>query len=123
MSYSSNQNPRQALGQQGEEVVVHLLQKRGWIILAQNWRSRYGELDIVAKKDQQVLFIEVKTRTSAQFQLSQVITPSKQRKIAITARQFMAEHNMHSLANVYRFDVALVQQDQLVSYIPNAFTL
>ncbi len=126
MSYNSKDNAslnaRTVLGQQGEAVVANLLVQRGWKILAQNWYCKNGELDIVAQKDQQVLFIEVKTRTSAHFQLSQVITPSKQRKIVTTARFFMAEHNLHSLANVYRFDVALVQGDQLVSYIPNAFT-
>lgn len=126
MSYNSKDNAslnaRTVLGQQGEAVVANLLVQRGWKILAQNWYCKNGELDIVAQKDQQVLFIEVKTRTSWHFQLSQVITPSKQRKIVTTARFFMAEHNLHSLANVYRFDVALVQGDQLVSYIPNAFT-
>ena len=118
---TSPASDRIACGKKGEELVAHLMEQRGWTILARNWKTRNGELDVVAYKEKTVLFVEVKTRTSDYFQLSQVITPAKQRSVISAARQFMMERQLHSLAYIYRFDVALVQHNRLVRYIPNAF--
>ncbi len=68
--------------------------------------------------------MEVKLRQSHYFALSEVITPSKQRKIVQTARMYNSRIR-DSRPLVYRFDVALVEpdgQDYRISYIPNAFT-
>ncbi len=52
------------LGKQGEELVAELLQKRGWQIMARNWRRPGAELDLIARRGEQILFVEVKTRRS-----------------------------------------------------------
>ncbi len=113
---------RIACGKKGEELVAHLMEQRGWTILARNWKTRNGELDLVTFKENIVLFVEVKTRASQHFQLSQVITLAKQRSVVTAARQFMMERHLHSLEYIYRFDVALVYQNRLINYIPNAFS-
>ena len=110
-----------SLGNAGEELVVHYLEKDGFTILARNYAVRGGEIDIIATKKDLVVFVEVKTRTSQLFPLSEVITLSKQKKIIFTAQHFLARNG--SLDKVYRFDVALVEGiDSEITYLPHAFT-
>lgn len=57
-------NPTAVLG---EDLAVTYLQKKGYQIIERNFRKRYGEIDIIAQKDDTLVFVEVKTRKSAQF--------------------------------------------------------
>jgi putative endonuclease len=111
------------LGSYGEQLVVNWLIKNGFAIKEQNYRLKYGEIDLIACKDEVIAFIEVKLRKSHYFGLSQVITPSKQRKIIKAAKEYCAKN--HFVNKVYRFDVALVEQKENgnfeINYIPNAF--
>ncbi|HBR70663.1 TPA: YraN family protein [Candidatus Dependentiae bacterium] len=110
------------IGKKGEELVVQWLKKNGYKIVAQNYRSCRGEIDIIAQKNEICTFIEVKRRKSSYFALSEVITKSKQQKITFTAQKFMSERPIHSYA--YRFDVALVEGlegSETITYIEQAF--
>ncbi len=114
---------RKQLGQQGEDLVAQKLQQDGFTILERNYRKQYGEIDLIACKDDVLAFVEVKMRTRCYFDLSEVITRSKQRKIAMVA-QYYAVHNNYD-DKVWRFDVALVEQGKTsptITYLPNAFT-
>lgn len=108
-------------GNQGELAVVKKLRHDGFIILHQNYQIRQGEIDIIAQKDDLIVFVEVKTRKHQYFSLSQVITPSKQRKIISTAKWFIAQNKI--VDKVLRFDVALVTEGKIytIEYIQNAF--
>jgi putative endonuclease len=76
---ASNMTHNQRLGKFGESLAVEYLLDRGYSILKQNWRSPYGELDIVAMKDNRIIFMEVKTRTSLRFGWpEEAITSQKQ---------------------------------------------
>lgn len=55
------------IGRRGEDIATEFLLQKGYIILEKNFRKRYGEIDIIAEKDNVLIFIEVKTRTSSQF--------------------------------------------------------
>ena len=55
-------NRNQLLGQKGEEVACGYLRKKGYTIVTRNWRSKIGEIDIVAKRGDVLVFVEVKTR-------------------------------------------------------------
>lgn len=55
------------LGSDGEKKGAAFLKKRGYRILCRNFRTRSGEIDIIAEKDREIVFIEVKTRSSARF--------------------------------------------------------
>lgn len=107
------------LGTRGEERACNELRKLGYKIIARNFRSRYGEIDLVASRDSVIAFVEVKLRTSIYFELSSVITTSKQRKILRTAQYFLSRYPDKG-NKVYRFDVALIEGDHL-RYISNAF--
>lgn len=114
---------KKMFGQQAEQCVAHALQKNGFTVLAQNYRTRGGEIDIIASDHDTVVFVEVKARRKQYFDIGQVITPNKQRKITHTAKTYLANHPQ--LYNkICRFDVALIEQTSArakVTYIPNAF--
>jgi putative endonuclease len=114
-------NSTKVTGNKGEEAVAQWLQKEGFTLLEQNFTVRQGEVDIIASKDELVVFVEVKTRKNQYFPLSQVITPSKQRKIITAAKMYLMRQ--HFIDKVYRFDVALVTEGNSyqIDYVPNAF--
>jgi putative endonuclease len=113
---------RRALGNLGEQAVADYLKKRGFNILAFNFTSKFGEIDIIAQQDNLIVCVEVKTRKDLYFPLSQVITPSKQRKIVTTAKWYLMEHKLTDVA--VRFDVALVHfgsASAQIEYLESAF--
>ena len=113
---------RKSFGNQAECFVATHLQKEGYKILERNYRKRFGEIDIIAQKGECIAFIEVKARKMEYFNLSQVVSYSKQQKIIKTARYYCAQKKI--VDRVLRFDVALVlhiQEEYDLTYIPNAF--
>jgi len=120
MLLSSNQN--KSKGFLGEQQVVNWLQKAGYTILAQNYTCKFGEIDIIAQKQNVISFIEVKTRFITYFDLSELITLGKQRKIIATAKRYIALYGKPD--QIYQFDVALVEKTPdglIVTYLENAF--
>lgn len=121
----------QALGFAGEKLVAEFLEKQGYTILAKNFRSSFGEIDVIAQKDEYLAFVEVKTRKVAHFPIASVITPGKQKKIIKTAKYYLMRQR-GVIDKVCRFDVATVVYDPQVDlihrenkyqidYIENAF--
>ena len=114
---------KQELGNYGELLVAKKLMQEGFTIIARNYRIRGGEIDIIARKEEILAFVEVKTRQNIRFPLSQVVTSLKQKTIIRTAKQFLLQHNQKTLDTILRFDVALVEGKDVssITYIPNAF--
>lgn len=114
---------RAHLGKEAEERVAELLKKQGFKIAEYNYRKRRGEIDLIATKASLMVFVEVKMRQHQYFDLSDVITPRKQRKIISVAKEYITRKGTENQS--YRFDVALLQgtpQGLDVQYITNAFT-
>ena len=113
------------LGRSGEEAAVRLLKENGYKILARNYKTKLGEIDIVAKDRDTFCFVEVKTRHSDRFGLGQEsILGSKQRKISKVALMFLKENNL--LDKKARFDVVSViysKDTPKLDLIKNAFEL
>ncbi|NLV20992.1 MAG: YraN family protein [Syntrophomonadaceae bacterium] len=96
-----------ALGRQGEEIAAAYLQQQGYEILARNYRCRYGELDIICKKNNIIVFVEVKTRRSDLFgSPEEAITRTKIQHIKKVALLYLAE-NKTSCREI-RFDVVTI---------------
>lgn len=113
---------RSYLGKEAEEKVAKELIKNGFTILERNYRKKYGEIDLIASKPQLLVFVEVKMRKECYFDLGDVITPGKQRKIIAVAKHYIGRFAQQEQS--YRFDVALLQgeDDSLeLTYIQNAF--
>jgi len=98
---------RKRLGAQGEQFAVDYLGRQGITVLDRNWRCRSGEADIVAREDDEVAFIEVKTRASLSAGLpEEAVTREKRRKYEGIAVYYLASHALPSLR--VRFDVISV---------------
>lgn len=110
-------------GENGERFVQGWLEKQGFRILAKNYRTRMGEVDLIAEKAEVIAFVEVKSRHTAYFPVSMVITDGKQRRIIKAAKYYLAVHQISQ--RTIRFDVATVLLSSTpydITYIPNAFT-
>ncbi len=83
------------MGFKAENIVRHYLVDRGYEILAQNWRKKWGELDIVAQREGIVVFVEVKASTAALAGFDPTIRANwdKMRKVARTAKTYLSSHN------------------------------
>lgn len=120
-------NSRQRLGQSGEDKVVKHLQQKGYRILVKNYRCKVGEIDIIAKDDGILVFIEVKTRSGIGYGFpAEAVTPRKQRQISRVAQWYLAEQQLFDLPA--RFDVITVlggktPANDHIEHIDNAFDL
>jgi len=68
-SFDSRKEQNRFFGKSGEDFAVNYLQKKGYKILARNFRSKFGEIDIVAKEAETLVFVEVKTRNNKKYGL------------------------------------------------------
>jgi len=81
------------IGALGEELAAKHLAAKGYRVLDRNWRWRQGEIDLVAEKDGEIVFVEVKARRSHAFGTpEEAVTRAKQRKLIRTAYAYLARH-------------------------------
>ncbi len=80
-----------SLGQIGENIAAQYLQKKGYIILEQNYKKPWGEIDIIVKKGKDIIFVEVKTVSNNNFLPEEEITPRKKKILIRTAKLYLAE--------------------------------
>jgi putative endonuclease len=98
---------RQALGQAGEAAAAAWYQANGYEVLGRNWRGRGGELDLILGRGREVVFCEVKTRSSDAFGApAEAVTPAKQARIRRLAAQWLAQSAVRG--RTVRFDVGSV---------------
>lgn len=112
-------------GDKGEDYAVKYLKKHGCKILQRNYRKKFGEIDIIAKSKDYILFVEVKTRhTNPYTQPYEAVDLRKQQKIIKTSLAYLSEKKLDSFC---RFDVCevFVNSDNLkldhINYIKDAF--
>ncbi len=100
-------HPKDALGAYGEDLAAAHLTEAGLVVLDRNWRCSIGELDIVARDGNTLVFCEVKTRRSTAFgDPAEAITWRKARTLRQLAGRWLSEHNEH--ARDVRFDIVAV---------------
>lgn len=113
-------------GAAGELLAARYLRKKGYTLLAANYRTRFGEIDIIATNRKYIAFVEVKQRDSAAIYAPQeAVTPAKQQRIIRTAMLYLQSHET-SLQP--RFDVIAIVTDPnnplkvlSLTHIPAAF--
>ena len=108
-------------GGAGEKIAESYLKKHGYRILARNFITDIGELDLVVTDDEYLIFVEVKSRTDESFGLpSEAVDLRKQRKIAMVASQYIKKNMLFGAPA--RFDVIEVRLDGgEVNHIKNSF--
>ena len=116
---------RRRTGESGEALAVKFLKKNGYRIIERNYRCKLGEIDIIARDDRGLAFIEVKARRTDEFGGPKwAVTPQKQRKISMVALEYLKE--TEQMEKKARFDVVairLLPDHPDVEIIKNAFEL
>ncbi len=117
---------RIALGKWGEERAAEYLTEKGYHMLERNYRTPYGELDLIAQEGDALVFVEVKTRTTMSFGFpEEAITPRKKQHLIEAAQAFLQAYP--ELDGDWRIDVIAVQrraapQLPLIEHFENALT-
>jgi putative endonuclease len=111
------------LGKTGEDLACRELEQRGYAILARRYRRRGGELDIVARDGETIVFVEVKAREGREFgDACEAVTPWKHRRMTHLATEFLARH--HLVDRPCRFDVVSIHfagGEPVIELFQNAF--
>lgn len=114
---------RRNLGKRGEVVASNFLKKEGYAIITSNYRTRSGEIDLVALDGEVLVFIEVKTRSGQNYGSPlEAVTPQKQRQISKVAAEYLNINKRFD--SQARFDVVAVTigpSSPRVELIKNAF--
>ena len=93
-----------SLGRWGESLAADYLQKKQYTITATNYRSRFGEIDLIAENGQFLVFVEVKLRKNSRFaQAREFVDGKKQEKLKQTAAIYLSENE--NVEKQPRFDV------------------
>lgn len=99
----------QALGRWGENQAATYLEGRGYSILERNFRTPYGEIDLVVSKQDTVVFVEVKTRSSDSYGMpEEAITPAKSAHLLDAVHFYIEDHP--TIEGAWRIDVIAVQR-------------
>jgi putative endonuclease len=118
------QTQEQQFGTDSESVAVNYLKKHGYKIVNRNYRTKIGEIDIIAKDGDTIVFIEVKARKTKGYNPKEAVTKSKKRKISMVALYYL-KSTRQSNARA-RFDVVSIGSKNnaiAVEIVKNAFEL
>jgi putative endonuclease len=84
---------RMQLGKIAEDAAARYLQVHGYAIMARNWRCAFGEIDIVARQGEELVFVEVKSRTSGELaRPADSVNARKQERLGMLARAYLAQN-------------------------------
>ncbi len=108
------------IGKIAEEKAVNFLKQKGYTILDRNFRTRYGEIDIIAKQDNTLIFVEVRFRSGSFISPEESIDHRKIQKIVKTANAYLTK-TIINYENI-RFDVIAIDKNQ-IRHIENAFDI
>ncbi len=119
----NKQKTRIGTGKNGEDLAVHYLKKQGYTIVVRNYRQRIGEIDIIARDGECLVFVEVKTRRTGRYGSPfEAVDNRKQIQISKVALEYMTRYKFDDVEA--RFDVVAVQFDghaPKVELMKNAF--
>jgi putative endonuclease len=102
---------RQKLGRLGEELAAGYLEKQGFSLVQRNWRCSLGEVDIVAREGETIVFVEVRARRGDRFgSPEESLTPSKQTRLIDLAQTYLQENQQSDVG--WRIDVIAIRLGQ-----------
>ncbi|MBC7196082.1 MAG: YraN family protein, partial [Deferribacterales bacterium] len=105
-------------GKKGEELALNFLENNGYKLIEKNFKSKFGEIDLIMKDGEVIVFVEVKYRLSEDYgSPKDAVTYEKMKKIIKTAEYFIVKNNLNSL---YRFDVVSILKNN-IEHVKNAF--
>ncbi|MGQ9502189.1 MAG: YraN family protein [Anaerolineae bacterium] len=103
---------RQKLGRRGEQIATIYLQRQGYVIVEHNWRCPLGEVDVVARDGDCLVFVEVRTWRPGLYGAPEAsITPRKQSKMLEVAQSYLQAANLDDVD--WRIDVVAIEMDRV----------
>jgi putative endonuclease len=118
------QTQEQQFGKDSESMAEKYLREQGYKIIKRNYRTKFGEIDIIAKDKETIVFVEVKARRSKSYNPKEAVTNSKKRKISMVASYYLkSTRQINARA---RFDVVSIgsgNNPEAVEIVKNAFEL
>ena len=119
MSQNSKHNTQ--FGKLGEDIAAEYLIKEKYTVLIRNYRYVKTEIDIICRKDNEIIFVEVKTRSSDMMAYPEkAVGKSKQKNIRLAAENYLEEHNLLLPA---RFDIIAIVKTDKKFEVPHDFAL
>ena len=118
---------RRRIGERGEALALNYLTEKGYTLVERNYRTRHDEIDLVARDEETLVFVEVKLRRGMGFgDPLEAVTPPKQVRIRRMAEQYLAERDPDFVASFdeVRFDVVgilLVAGRPKIRHVEDAF--
>lgn len=114
------------IGSWGEEIACNYIIKNGMAVISRNYRSKFGEIDIIARDDNCIVFIEVKTRKNNLYgNASEYVTRKKQEKIILTAQEYIGSdidtEMRFDVIEVYYYEYLTKPNVKRINHIKNAF--
>jgi putative endonuclease len=110
------------LGKLGEELATLFLQKNGYNIHERNWRFKKGELDIIAEKNDRIVFVEVKTRKSTHLaEPRNTITIKKQKQLINTADIYLKFKKVNKESQFDVITVIVSSSEHEIEHLQDAF--
>ena len=106
-----SEDPRHTLGRRGEELAAEHLERLGYRIVARNYRTRFGELDLVAADDDLLVFCEVKTQRAGGRDPWESLGEAKRRQVRSIGRAWLSEAHERPRTSALRFDAIAVLID------------
>jgi putative endonuclease len=116
---------RKKTGLLGEQLAKEFLKKKGYLILETNFRCPVGEIDIIARQNDSLVFVEVRTKTSLLFGTpEESITPMKKLRLKRAVYQYQINH--HNLPTLWQIDLIAIELDingrpKRIEHLENAF--
>ena len=112
-------------GRWGEEAAAIYYQSQGFQVLERNYRSPFGEIDLIVSREDCLRFVEVKARTNSKYgRPADFVDRRKRDKIRRTAFHFLSQQSRQGTWTYYLFDVVEVNlREKTIHRIPNAFAL
>lgn len=110
------------IGQKGEELALIFLKKAGYEILETGWRFKHKEIDIIAKDNEHLIFVEVKTRTENYWgNPEEFVTKGKQKFLIRAAEAYIEERNYNGESRFDIIAVILKNNSEEIEHIIEAF--
>lgn len=105
-------------GEHFENLALNFLEKEGFSLLEKNFYCKYGEIDIILRKSDLIVFVEVKQRSSKSFGTGfDAISYTKQKKMYLTAQNFLYKHSLENFN--FRFDAVVFDEKDNCHWIKN----
>lgn len=103
------------LGQKGERIAANYLKKKGWKLIDTNFRTRFGEIDLIFTFESEIIFVEVKTRNSHKFGYpEEAVNAQKIKHLQATAETFL---KIHKTQKSPRFDIIAITFEKSTPHI------